>query len=445
VCRLNYDEVQRILDGQEIEKPPVYGEYEWADIEKDLFLLYKVCGKVRTSRMTGGALSISKQKMIFHTRDTQDGIPTGYHLESHSASHWIIEELMLLANRCVAMHLAHSRLSDFSVLRNHEPPNREKADKLLKMLTENLGIYWESKDAGSIYRSCQGIYRKYGATMGLCVEMMTMRAGMMQAKYFVYNNEEVCNGEVSPHHFALNFDYYTHFTSPIRRYPDVMVHRVLDALLTGSDDGFQRNDDAHEQVEKCNGKKTSTRRCSDQIDRAVFCIYLRAQKSWFYTIGTVLAFGKDKKTRSDVVTVYCSQLGRESTVALISAPASPADFHHFGDVDDTLMLPESFRVCSRGLVELEWLPADGDSTRRTRQSLKMLACVPIVIIPTDTVPIDYALFFVSPFHPRFEDLSTQVTERARRGFEWIEGDEDGVDVLYAAGIDTMEPPPVLED
>lgn len=59
--------------------------------------------------------------------DSEDGIPTGYHLESHTASHWVIEELMLLANRCVATRLYNSVLKDFSVLRNHKPPDTKKA------------------------------------------------------------------------------------------------------------------------------------------------------------------------------------------------------------------------------------------------------------------------------------------------------------------------------
>jgi len=59
--------------------------------------------------------------------DSEDGIPTGYHLESHTASHWVIEELMLLANRCVATRLYNSVLKDFSTLRNHKPPDTKKA------------------------------------------------------------------------------------------------------------------------------------------------------------------------------------------------------------------------------------------------------------------------------------------------------------------------------
>eukprot|EP00913_Durusdinium_trenchii_P019492 g18323.t2 len=274
VCRLNYDQAQDVIDDIEIEeenRPSVHGGYTWQQIKDDIKLLYDVCGKVRMGRLNGGALTISKTKMIFHTMNSEDGIPTGYHLESHSASHWVIEELMLLANRCVATRLAHSELSDFSVLRNHKPPEVKKSQQLQKLMRENLGIRdFDMSNATAIYRSCQKIYETHGKMLGLCVEMMIMRAGMQQAEYFVYGADEG-EDEVCPHHFALNFDYYTHFTSPIRRYPDVMVHRVLCALLDRQleakegEEGeetryFQTREEAQEEVQICNTKRLNSRR-----------------------------------------------------------------------------------------------------------------------------------------------------------------------------------------
>merc|ERR1719174_1374945 len=132
-----------------------------------------------------------------------------------------------MANRCVAKHLAESVLSAAAVLRNHKPPEKKKAGTLEHLMRSNLGIdTWDSSSAGRLYRCCQEIYQKYGETMGMCVEMMVMRCGMQQAEYFIFGTPDQ-----DPHHFALNFDHYTHFTSPIRRYPDVMVHRVLAALI----------------------------------------------------------------------------------------------------------------------------------------------------------------------------------------------------------------------
>ncbi len=168
------------------------------------------------------------------------------------------------------------------------------------------------------------------------------------------------------------------------------------------------------------------------------------RKSWFYTIGTVLAFHKDKDSNeraqsNDAVTVYCPQLGKESKAFLRAGDGSDAALDKLGlfcnGVEDKLMLPDDWRFPSRGMVELEWVPPDGDKTRRKRQVLQMMSCVPIVIIPTNSVPIDYALFFVSPFHPKAQDLAGQVPERAAQGFHWEEAEEDGVDVVHDARAD----------
>jgi protein SSD1 len=435
-CRLNYEEVQEVLDkGDLVEPPPVYGGHTWQQIKDDIDLMYKVCGKVRAGRFGGGALSISKVKMIFHTRDSEDGIPTDYHLESHSASHWIIEELMLLANRCVAKHLATSKLLETAVLRNHQAPDAKKAEALSKLLGQNLGVNWDASNAANMYKSCQAMYRKYGTMLGLCIEMMAMRSGMKQAEYFVMEPE------ADTHHFALNFEYYTHFTSPIRRYPDVMVHRVLNAILCGEqlpkEDAYHEKDAAENLVGTCNEKKSACRKCSDQIDRAVFCIFLRAQKAWFYTIGTVLEFKKDKDANeggNDFASIYCSQLGRESKVRFSNKEGDKHGVELITTgVDDVLEMPETWRWHGRGCLELEWVKkVPGERSLKVKQRLQTLSCVPIVIIPTNTVPIDYAMFLVSPFHQRYEGISREVPEDAQHGFAWRETEEEGVELVHDA-------------
>merc|ERR1719329_234445 len=160
-----------------------------------------------------------------------------------------------------------------------------------------------------MHQNMREIFRRCGHVVGACVEMMAMRS-MRQAEYFIYSEES------NPHHFALNFDYYTHFTSPIRRYPDVMVHRVLAALL-GLTDEYQDKDAATEQCEICNDKKMKSRGCQEALDRAVFCVFLRARCRWFYAPGVVLGLHEDPR-RMDTVTVYIPQLGKEKKVGLCS-------------------------------------------------------------------------------------------------------------------------------
>lgn len=447
-CRLNYDEVQEMLDGGDIEPPPVYGGYGWDQVKEDILLLQGVCGRVRQRRLGGGALSITKTKMIFHTRESEDGVPTDYHLEEHSASHWIIEELMLLANRSVAKHLADSALSQVSVLRNHRPPDEVKADGLGKVVRRIFGIDWESRRAGSIHKGCQVVYERYGENIGMCLQMLTMRSGMMQAEYFVY-------GQESPHHFALNFDYYTHFTSPIRRYPDVMVHRVLQALILEDEDlsdTYHRRDPAEGVLEVCNQKRQDCRKASEQLDTAMFCIYLRSRSEWFYTMGTVIGMKEEKKREIHLVTVYSAQLGREKRVVLCPEEDVRRKMHLIDARDgDELLLPVTWRSQGRHCMKLKWksptagseASTDGeeqaDSVPQMEQTLKFFSCVPVVIIPTDTVPIDFAIFFVSPFHARYARIlaEARMPAGADRGFDYDDSDEDeDVDVRYtaAAGI-----------
>lgn len=415
-CRLNYEEVQDVLDGREIERPNMYGGHSWDNIVSDIFLLFKVCGHVRTGRMTGGALSITKTKMVFHTRESDDGIPTNYHLESHSASHWIIEELMLLANRCVAQHLAESKLSTFAVLRNHTGPDPDKLEKLEGVIRDNLNLPWLGRSAGDLYTMCQKMHKDYGPIVGECIEMMTMRSGMKQAEYFVYGPDACA------HHFALNFDYYTHFTSPIRRYPDVMVHRVLAALL-GLTDEHHDSETAVEQCEVCNDKKSKSRKAQESLDRAVFCVFLRARSQWFYGHGIVLGLHEDSR-KVDTVTVYIPQLGREKKVCLCSRDGLEALKLYTKGVDDELLLPDTWSFRGRGAVTLKY---SGNDVK-----LQVLSCVPVVVIPTDTVPIDFAIFFVSPLHSRYNAVHQTIPPDSLRGFEWKDSEEDGVTVVHAA-------------
>merc|ERR1712136_34823 len=439
-CRFNYDEVQRVIDGEEIEVPPVY-RHTWDEIRSDILLLNKVCTAVRRGRFSGGALKIDKQKMIFHTRESDDGVPTGYHIEDHSPSHWLIEELMLLANRCVAKHLADSSLHEVAVLRRHDSPDSEKSKALENVMKNNLGLgWWDASNAGSLYKSCQRVRKEYGETVGFCIDMMIMRAGMMQAEYVVYDPEE------SIHHCALNFSHYTHFTSPIRRYPDVMVHRVLGALLEddtpcetqeeaehsvvqcteGDGTSYHVRDTAENQVILCNTKKKNSRNCQQQLDVAVFCVYLRHQKEWFNTNGSARCFVEVSK--GVAVMVYCSKLGRDKRV-LLGESRNNLNLYANG-VDDVLHLPLNWKLEGKGRVSLVW--KNPETSETIVQDINIMGSAPVVMIPTDTIPISFEIFFVSPFHPRYAALNDELSPAERQGFKWTDTDDSDVFLMFSA-------------
>lgn len=100
-------------------------------------------------------------------------------------------------------------------------------------------------------------------------------------------------------------------------------------------------------------------------------------------------------------------------------------------VDDQLMFPQNWEWQGHGAVQITWKSPDG--SEQHIQKLQMLSCVPIVIIPTNTVPIDYAMFLVSPFHKKYHGVQNDIGEKEVDGFAWAdEEDEEGVETMFDA-------------
>jgi hypothetical protein len=199
-----------------------------------------------------------------------------------------------------------------------------------------------------------------------------------------------------------------------------MVHRVLAALLSGHEKGFQKGDAANQQVAICNEKKALSRRAQEQLDCSVFCIYLRSRSEWFYTTGTVL---KIEQGHDSAIAVYVPQLGVERRVVLRTEVGTTAPLFTLG-VDDELLLPTSWSFRGQGQLLLTWKPPDHSDDQHV-QRMRVLSCMPVVVVPTDTVPIGFEIFFVSPYHRKY--IQIRGSDAEMEGFEWHAA-EDVVDV-----------------
>jgi len=175
-------------------------------------------------------LRLDQPKLCF-TLNRETGLPDGYRLHEHRHSNKLIEEFMLLANMAVA-HKIYSSFGDIAVLRRHPPYKAAMMEQVVEQLSA-LGVEIDTSSAGNMASSLDRLKlsegtpeereTKMAVVTNLCSKPMEL------ARYF-------CTGTLNIdefHHFALNVPLYTHFTSPIRRYPDVMVHRLLDAAITG--------------------------------------------------------------------------------------------------------------------------------------------------------------------------------------------------------------------
>ncbi len=213
--RLNYDEVNQLLDGETPDRGPLSGSGDSAAAMRTLVTqLDRLAAQRRRLRRLRGALELSSTECYF-TLDSAGNV-TDVSRRATGRGESLIEECMLLANETVARHLCDKGLP--GVFRVHEKPSPDKTEALCKQVAP-LGF--SLKDGGG-FQLQKLLDAFHGTPREGAVNMMVLRS-LMKAQYEPKNLG----------HFGLAAEYYCHFTSPIRRYPDLMVHRVLTAALTG--------------------------------------------------------------------------------------------------------------------------------------------------------------------------------------------------------------------
>ncbi|MDY4555274.1 MAG: ribonuclease R, partial [Prevotella sp.] len=241
--RFAYEEVQAVLEGGEATDHPLGGG-PCSEEEKVLLKqLDKLAKKLREARFKNGAVKFDREELHFDI--DENGKPVRCYFKVSKDANKLIEEFMLLANRTVAESIGKVKkgLKPKTLpYRIHDQPDPQKLETLrgfvvkfgYKMKTAGTkGAI--SKSLNTLMDECQGKKEQK------LIETVALRA-MMKAKYSVHNIG----------HYGLAFDYYTHFTSPIRRYPDTMVHRLLTKYQQG---GRSANKEHYEEL---------CEHCSDQ-------------------------------------------------------------------------------------------------------------------------------------------------------------------------------------
>ncbi|WP_413999739.1 ribonuclease R [Flavobacterium sp. W1B] len=173
----------------------------------------------RRKRMNDGAISFDKVEVKFNLN--QEGEPEGVYFKVSKDANHLIEEFMLLANKKVAEYIGKQKKT--FIYRIHDEPNE---DKLIAMQTviAKFGYKIDFRNKGDISKSLNALMEEVnGKKEQNLIDTLAIRS-MSKAKYSTDNIG----------HYGLAFDYYSHFTSPIRRYPDVMVHRLLQFYLDGA-------------------------------------------------------------------------------------------------------------------------------------------------------------------------------------------------------------------
>ncbi len=201
--RFDYKEAQDILDQK---KGP---------FQKELSCLAKVAGNLKKERTQRGALVIDDEELLFHL--DHDGRPLYVFKKEHLFTHDLIEEFMVLANRRVAKRFN-------TLYRIHEPPDREMISNLLSFLA---GFGYKIEVKGETISSSE-LNELFEKIRGKDEEFLVKKAvlqSMSKAMYSIENKK----------HFGLALEEYMHFTSPIRRYADLLMHRIIKKKLQGKD------------------------------------------------------------------------------------------------------------------------------------------------------------------------------------------------------------------
>jgi ribonuclease R len=207
--RFNYDEVQVIIEAGN-------GQYN-----EEITLLNSLAKNFRKERFKNGAINFSSTEVKFQLDET--GKPLGIIVKESKESHQLIEEFMLLANRTVATHVSKIKINKKPIpfpYRIHDTPDEEKL-KPFVAFAKKFGYKFDMKDEKAIAESFnQLMLDVHGKPEQHVLEQLGIRT-MAKA---IYTTENIG-------HYGLGFENYCHFTSPIRRYPDIMVHRVLHEIL----------------------------------------------------------------------------------------------------------------------------------------------------------------------------------------------------------------------
>ena len=240
--RFAYEEVQQILedngvvDGTGEPAPPAGPEGYKGEYAEELITLDMLAKKLRAARFKHGAVKFDREEMRFEV--DEKGKPIRCYFKKSKDANKLVEEFMLLANRSVAESVGKVKKGQKAKTlpyRIHDAPDPTKLENLREFIVKFGYRLKTDGSKGEISRSLNKLMDDCnGKREQSLIESVALRA-MMKAKYSIHNIG----------HYGLAFEYYTHFTSPIRRYPDTMVHRLLTRYQNG---GRSANKEYYEEL-----------------------------------------------------------------------------------------------------------------------------------------------------------------------------------------------------
>lgn len=250
--RFTYEEAQEIIEGKD------------GDYRDEILILDKIAKILRKRRLKSGAMNIESEEMRFRLDD--EGYPEEVIIKTSKDAHKLIEEFMLLANRSVATFMSkpgdkNAQKVPF-IYRVHDKPSPEKV-ALFDLFIQKFGYEIDLSDERMISKKINALLQdiklknEYSIIQSMAIRSMAKAA---------YDTKNIG-------HYGLAFDYYTHFTSPIRRYADLVVHRVLFEELTHKKHRYGSDlDDICKRISRMERKAVEAERESTKYFQTLFVI-----------------------------------------------------------------------------------------------------------------------------------------------------------------------------
>uniref|UniRef100_A0A8C6L7D0 DIS3-like exonuclease 2 n=1 Tax=Nothobranchius furzeri TaxID=105023 RepID=A0A8C6L7D0_NOTFU len=266
--KLSYDQAQSLIEAPEKifsaeELPTVDPLHTVDEIHQAILNLHAIAQNLRAQRFINGALKLNQPKLCF-TLNKETMMPQGCSTDEHKDSNELVEEFMLLANMATANHVYQS-FPDLALLRCHPPPKTKLMEEVKELCTQ-LGFDIDISSAGALNKSLNTLYgddefhaARRDVLTNLCSRPMKI------ALYFcagILKDTELFK------HYALNVPFYTHFTSPIRRHADIIVHRLLASSLS-------MLLEVGKQASLCNDKKTAAKKVSELSTDLFFGMFVK--------------------------------------------------------------------------------------------------------------------------------------------------------------------------
>jgi ribonuclease R len=234
--RFSYEEAQQVIETGK------------GDMKDEILKLFEISKILKQNRFQNGSINFERDEVKFHL--AEDGTPTGIYFKVQKEANWLIEEFMLLANKRVAAYASRGGKYEKEVdetasggkkqegktfvYRIHDVPDPEKMDSFSRFISKfghNLNPQQSGRRLSTALNAL--LDKVQGSKEQHVVEMMALRS-MAKARYSTINIG----------HYGLSFKDYAHFTSPIRRYPDLMAHRLLAHYLA---QGESKNAETYEK------------------------------------------------------------------------------------------------------------------------------------------------------------------------------------------------------